>query len=83
MSQNHRNSNPIYPIGAIAGIISAIVTVLTYLEIKPSSLILSFDNVPPENVSSEDIPPEDIPPPISNQPSENLPPENVPPPISN
>jgi len=49
MSQNNRNSNPIYLIGAIAGIISAIVTVLTYLEIKPSfinpSVVISAPRV--------------------------------------
>ncbi|MBC6452362.1 MAG: hypothetical protein GDA43_03460 [Hormoscilla sp. SP5CHS1] len=33
MSQNHRNSNPIYLLGAIVGII----TVLTYMGIKPYS----------------------------------------------
>ena len=33
MSQNHRNSNPIYLLGAIAGIISATATVLTSCQI--------------------------------------------------
>ena len=48
MSQHNRNSHPIFPIGAIAGIIGAIagvigtcIAILTYLDIKPEDLIPS------------------------------------------
>ncbi|MBC6478491.1 MAG: hypothetical protein GDA56_12630 [Hormoscilla sp. GM7CHS1pb] len=61
MSQNHRNSNPIYLLGAIVGLI----TVLTYMGIKPYST-LSVETTTQPTPESTNKPTQDPTPVVIN-----------------